>query len=162
MAFTKLELEMNCLSACVCVYLCVWCIDCLERPAAERGEPRHRHCGDHEKVSTLPGSVHGPDVMWLLVYIVFSVFCRDGSIHVSCVEQSTGRPEVITIAAASWSRWSAVQAAHQHTLSVQCFYFVFVSLNKHNQTQTMCPHLLPSGFLHSHSICFQAVFIYYL
>ncbi|KAI3367004.1 hypothetical protein L3Q82_009634 [Scortum barcoo] len=39
-------------------------------------------------------------LMWPLVHTLF-LCCRDGSIHVSCVEQSTGRPEVVTIAAAS-------------------------------------------------------------
>uniref|UniRef100_A0A3B4XY95 Heat shock protein 14 n=1 Tax=Seriola lalandi dorsalis TaxID=1841481 RepID=A0A3B4XY95_SERLL len=35
------------------------------------------------------------------LYIMVSVCCRDGSVHVSCVEQSTGRSEVVTIAASS-------------------------------------------------------------
>uniref|UniRef100_A0A8C3A553 Heat shock protein 14 n=1 Tax=Cyclopterus lumpus TaxID=8103 RepID=A0A8C3A553_CYCLU len=35
------------------------------------------------------------------LYIMISVCCRDGSVHVSCVDQSSGRPEVVTIAAAS-------------------------------------------------------------
>uniref|UniRef100_A0A3Q3NFI1 Heat shock protein 14 n=1 Tax=Mastacembelus armatus TaxID=205130 RepID=A0A3Q3NFI1_9TELE len=47
----------------------------------------------------LPVSNVPPDVAFFC--IIICVCCRDGSVHVSCVEQFTGRSEVVTIAAAS-------------------------------------------------------------
>uniref|UniRef100_A0A8C4GL96 Heat shock 70 kDa protein 14 n=1 Tax=Dicentrarchus labrax TaxID=13489 RepID=A0A8C4GL96_DICLA len=60
------------------------------------------------EVSTPPGSAHGLfnvsacTSSFIIVIIIYSdLCCRDGSVNVSCVEQSTGRPQVVTIAATS-------------------------------------------------------------
>ena len=82
------------------LYLCAQYTDYLSRPAAQRGEPQHRCCVNDEKVFVLSGSVC---VLLVVIswFIIISLCCRDGSVHISCVEQNNGKSEVITIPAAS-------------------------------------------------------------
>lgn len=106
---------------------CLCCTDYLERPAAQGGEARHRHRGDHEKVHAPPASAHEAVVMWPLhICIIICVCVLQGRLR-SCFLCRTEHWEVrgrhhSSLIVKPQSR------PHISTVSVQCcFYFLCFS-----------------------------------
>lgn len=123
-----------------------YCAGYFTRSAAKGGEPQHRHCADNEKVTTLfihLGSLSRRACYASVFGCVFQkkqkhifVFSRDGSVHISCVEQNNGRPEFVTIAATQWlsKPWDALNVLddflNKHNLTKMCQYVHYFSEKK--------------------------------